>query len=77
MAMTLTSGLTTVMLFGALVVTALLMALIGDLVFLPAIMSGPARRWFSRQSADDAPEVAAEPAIEVVSQPAPAPTKVH
>jgi predicted RND superfamily exporter protein len=43
---TLTSGLTTVVLFGAIVVTSLVMALIADLVLLPAIATGPARRWF-------------------------------
>jgi predicted RND superfamily exporter protein len=43
---TLTSGLTTIVLFGAIVVTSLVMALVADLVLLPAIATGPARRWF-------------------------------
>jgi uncharacterized membrane protein YdfJ with MMPL/SSD domain len=75
MAMTLTSGLTTVMLFGALVVTALLMAMIGDLVFLPAIMAGPARRWFTRQPADAIPGPPEEAASAAPIEPHPASTK--
>ena len=43
---TLTSGLTTIVLFGAIVVTSLVIALVADLVLLPAIATGPARRWF-------------------------------
>jgi hypothetical protein len=50
--MTLTSGLTTEVTFGLLVVTALVMALIGDLIFLPAIMAGPGRGLFRRSDAE-------------------------
>lgn len=46
--MTITSGLSTVVMFGVIVITALVMAMFADLVFLPAIMGGPARRWFTR-----------------------------
>jgi hypothetical protein len=63
--------------FGAIVVTALLMALIGDLVFLPAIMSGPARRWFTRQPADAIPGHSAVEAEEAAVHQEPAPTKAH
>ncbi|MCC6735315.1 MAG: MMPL family transporter [Bauldia sp.] len=57
--MTLTSGLNTVVMFGVIVITALVMAMIADLVFLPAVMGGPARRWFTR----------AAPPIDVDAQP--------
>ncbi|MGD9738179.1 MAG: RND family transporter [Bauldia sp.] len=50
---TLTSGLTTIVTFGLIVITSLVMALVGDLVFLPAIMAGPARRWFDRPASRD------------------------
>ncbi|MGV8838855.1 MAG: efflux RND transporter permease subunit [Bauldia sp.] len=67
--MTLTSGLTTVVMFGVIVVVALLLAMAGDLIFLPAIMAGPARRWFTVAEPDTAtptlvpggPEVSPDP----------------
>ena len=43
------SGLATIALFGLLVMVSLTVAVIADLVFLPAIISGPARRLFRRQ----------------------------
>jgi hypothetical protein len=49
---TLASSLPTVTLFGQLVAVTLVSALIGDLIFLPALMSGPFRRWLT----DDAPD---------------------
>ena len=50
MATTLTSGLPTVVLFGQLVSLTLVVALVGDLVVLPALMAGPLRRWFGASS---------------------------
>jgi predicted RND superfamily exporter protein len=47
MLMTQTSGLATVVLFGLLAMGAFIAALIGDLVFLPALIAGPLRRLFS------------------------------
>jgi len=44
--MTLTSGLASVQLFGLLAIVSLVAALIGDLVVLPAIIAGPARRLY-------------------------------
>lgn len=44
LAITQTSGLSTIALFGLLLATALTVAVISDLVFLPAIIAGPARR---------------------------------
>lgn len=43
---TLTSGLATINLFGKLVMITLASALVGVLLFLPALMAGPARSWF-------------------------------
>ncbi|MCW5698033.1 MAG: MMPL family transporter [Bauldia sp.] len=63
MMMTLTSGLPTVALFGMLAMASLTVALVGDLLFLPAIIAGPARRWF-RTRADEPPAVAAEKAAD-------------
>jgi predicted RND superfamily exporter protein len=48
---TLTSGLPTISLFGRIAALTLAVALIGDLVVLPALMAGLARRWFQRRSA--------------------------
>jgi hypothetical protein len=48
------SGLATIQLFGLLAMGSLIVALVGDLVFLPAFIAGPARRLFAR------PEPAAE-----------------
>jgi len=47
MTTTLTSALPTIALFGKLVMITLASALVGDLFFLPAIMAGPARSWFT------------------------------
>jgi predicted RND superfamily exporter protein len=55
MLMTQSSGLATIELFGLLAMGSLIVALIGDLVFLPAFIAGPARRLFARP-----PEPAAE-----------------
>ena len=46
LATTLTSGLPTVTLFGLITALTLTFALVGDLIFLPALIAGPARRWF-------------------------------
>ena len=46
LATTLTSGLPTVTLFGIITALTLTFALVGDLIFLPALIAGPARRWF-------------------------------
>ena len=45
---TLTSGLPTISLFGWIAATALAIAIVGDLVILPALMAGFARGWFDR-----------------------------
>lgn len=42
-----TSEMPTVALFGILAAATLLIALVGDLVVLPALMAGAARRWFT------------------------------
>jgi hypothetical protein len=54
MLMSQSSGLATIQLFGLLAMGSLIVALVGDLVFLPAFIAGPARRLFAR------PEPAAE-----------------
>lgn len=46
---TLTSGLPTIALFGQLAIVTLSAALISDLILLPALMAGPARRWFKTE----------------------------
>lgn len=46
MTTTLTSGLPPINLFGKLVMVTLASALVGVLLFLPALMAGPARSWF-------------------------------
>jgi hypothetical protein len=49
LATTLSSGLPTVTMFGLITALTLLFALVGDLLFLPALIAGPTRRWFERQ----------------------------
>ena len=61
LATTLTSGLPTVTFFGVITATTLLFALVGDLLFLPALIAGPTRRWFDRKQ--PAPETAEETAV--------------
>ncbi len=51
MSTTLTSGLPTISLFGRIAALTLAVALIGDIVVLPALMAGLARRWFEGRSA--------------------------
>ncbi len=51
LATTLTSGLPTVTLFGVITAVTLLFALVGDLLFLPALIAGPTRRWFEQKKA--------------------------
>ncbi len=48
--MTLTSGLATIVLFGMLAIASLAVALFSDLIFLPAIIYGPARRLFEKHA---------------------------
>lgn len=50
LATTQTSEMPTVALFGLLTAFTLLIGLVGDLVILPALMAGAARRWFTRFS---------------------------
>lgn len=50
--MTQTSGLATVANFGLLAISSLAIALIADLVFLPALMAGPFRRMLERKKDD-------------------------
>ena len=45
---TIASGMPTIRLFGELAAVTLSVALIGDMVVLPALMGGIARRWFER-----------------------------
>ncbi len=45
---TLTSGMPTIGLFGKIAALTLVAGIIGDLIVLPALMGGPARRWFDR-----------------------------
>ena len=45
---TLTSGMPTIGLFGKIAALTLVAGIIGDLIVLPALMAGPARRWFDR-----------------------------
>jgi predicted RND superfamily exporter protein len=47
--MTQSSGLATIALFGLLAMSSLAVALVGDLIFLPAIIAGPARRLFEKR----------------------------
>jgi len=61
LATTLTSGLPTVTFFGVITATTLLFALVGDLLFLPALIAGPTRRWFDRKQ--PARETAEETAV--------------
>ena len=44
--MTQTSGLATVVLFGLLAMGTIIAALVGDLIFLPALIAGPFRKFF-------------------------------
>lgn len=53
MAMTQTSGLATVANFGVLAMSSLAVALVADLVFLPALMAGPLRRLIGSRKDDD------------------------
>ncbi len=46
---TLASGMPTVRLFGGLTAATLVVALVTDLLILPALIAGPARRWFEKQ----------------------------
>lgn len=50
--MTQSSGLATIALFGLLAMASLAVALFADLVFLPAIIFGPARRFFQKDRPD-------------------------
>ena len=45
---TLTSGMPTIGLFGKIAALTLVAGIFGDLIVLPALMGGPARRWFDR-----------------------------
>ncbi len=45
---TLTSGMPTIGLFGKIAALTLIAGIVGDLIVLPALMGGPARRWFDR-----------------------------
>ena len=45
---TLTSGMPTIGLFGKIAALTLVAGIVGDLIVLPALMGGPARRWFDR-----------------------------
>lgn len=58
LSMTLTSGLVTVMQFGLLTMATLTIAMLGDLIVLPALIGGPLKRFF-RTTADDPPAPAA------------------
>ena len=49
---TLWSALPTARLFGELLALTLAVALLGDLIVLPALMAGPARRWFGGSKRD-------------------------
>ena len=49
LATTLSSGLPTVTMFGLITALTLLFALVGDLLFLPALIAGPTRRWFEHR----------------------------
>lgn len=53
LATTATSGLPTIVLFGKLMTVTLASALVGDLLFLPALMAGFARTWFTRDPDSD------------------------
>jgi predicted RND superfamily exporter protein len=45
---TLTSGMPTIGLFGTIAALTLVAGIVGDLIVLPALMAGPAHRWFDR-----------------------------
>ena len=62
LATTLSSGLPTVTMFGLITAMTLLFALIGDLLFLPALIAGPTRRWFEHQKPAIAEAVEETPA---------------
>ena len=47
---TLTSGLPSLLTFGWIAALTLTVALIGDLVILPSLIAGYARRWFETKS---------------------------
>ncbi len=63
--MTLTSGLATVVNFGLLTMATLAVGMLGDLIVLPALIAGPARRLFGErgtsQAAADAPSPTPRP----------------
>jgi predicted RND superfamily exporter protein len=54
---TLTSGLPTVQLFGMIATVTLIVAVIGDLVVMPALIAGFGKRWFEPK-----PEMTLSPA---------------
>jgi predicted RND superfamily exporter protein len=56
---TLTSGLPTIALFGWIAAVTLVVAVVGDLIVMPALIYGVARRWFDTKPA---PSSVAEPA---------------
>ncbi|MGD9737953.1 MAG: RND family transporter [Bauldia sp.] len=60
LSMTLTSGLVTVAQFGLLTMATLTIAMLGDLIVLPALIAGPLKRFF-RTDADNEPATAADP----------------
>jgi predicted RND superfamily exporter protein len=53
---TFTSGLPTVTLFGIIAGMTLIVAAIGDLIVMPALIAGYARRWFEKPARRDEPE---------------------
>ena len=59
---TLASGLPTIRLFGGITAITLLFALGCDLLVLPALIAGPARRWFENRRPSFTPAVGKEPA---------------
>jgi predicted RND superfamily exporter protein len=49
LSVTLASGMPTIRLFGGLTAATLVVALVADLLILPALIAGPAKRWFEKQ----------------------------
>jgi hypothetical protein len=56
--------------FGMLMLTLLLAALVGDLIFLPAILSGPIGRFFRRPARKPSPKPTPEHGMVVSPEPA-------
>ncbi len=59
MSTTLTSGMPTIAQFGIIASLTLLVGIVSDIIILPALIAGPGKRWFERQTATEDQEATA------------------